>query len=265
MNTIPKLGYGVWQVEDQTAVETVKLAIDAGYRSIDTAAIYNNEVGVGQGIKASGVDRSELYITTKLWNSDQGKNTTLKAFETSLDKLKLDYVDLYLIHWPAPKKDLYVESWKEMIKIKESGRAKNIGVSNFQVSHLERIMKETGVTPYINQIELHPFFQQKELKAFHTKHNILTEAWSPLGQGQAIANPLIAEIAKKYNKTSAQVILRWHMELGHVAIPKSITPSRIKENFNVFDFNLSAEDMAKMGTLDSKEGRIGPNPDTADF
>jgi 2,5-diketo-D-gluconate reductase A len=265
MNTIPKLGYGVWQVEDKTAVETVKIAIDAGYRSIDTAAIYNNEIGVGQGIKASGFNRSELYITTKLWNSDQGKNTTLKAFETSLDKLKLDYVDLYLIHWPAPKKDLYVESWKEMIKIKESGRAKNIGVSNFQVSHLERIMKETGVAPYINQIELHPFFQQKNLKEFHAKNNILTEAWSPLGQGQAIANPVIAEIAKRHNKTPAQVILRWHMELGHVAIPKSITPSRIKENFNVFDFKLTAEDMTKMASLDSADGRIGPNPDTADF
>lgn len=263
--SMPQLGYGVWQVEDQVAAKVVKEAIQTGYRSIDTAAIYNNEVGTGIGIQESGVPRHELYVTTKVWNADHGTDSVIRAMELSLKKLKLDYVDLYLIHWPAPKKDLYLDTWKAMIKIKESGLAKSIGVSNFQISHLERIIQETSVVPVVNQIELHPVFQQRELKAFHQKHNILTEAWSPLGQGSLFENPTIVELAKKYNKSAAQIILRWHMQDGNIAIPKSVTPSRIKDNFHIFDFVLSADDMKKMYALDDKEGRVGPNPDTADF
>lgn len=265
MKAIPQLGLGVWQVENPDAAKAVRAAIECGYKSIDTAAIYNNEEGVGEGIKTSGVDRSELFITTKLWNSDQGKDSTLRGFETSLKKLGLDYVDLYLIHWPSPAKDLYAESWKELIKIKESGRAKHIGVSNFQIPHLERIIKETGVAPYINQVELHPLFQQKELKAFHAKHGILTEAWSPLAQGNLLKDETVALMARKHQKSPAQIILRWHMENGHVAIPKSVHPERIKENISIFDFKLDDEDLKKLAALDHPEGRVGPHPDTANF
>lgn len=262
---IPQLGYGVWQVDDKTANEVVKTAIETGYRSIDTAAIYQNESGVGKALQNFKNQRSDLFITTKLWNSDQGESTTLRAFETSLKKLQLDYVDLYLIHWPAPKKGEYVASWKELIKIKESGKAKSVGVSNFTVVNLEKIIVETGIIPSVNQIELHPEFQQKELRAFHAKHGIATEAWSPLAQGHLFENKLIVDLAKKYNKTAAQIILNWHMELGNIAIPKSVTPSRIKENFDLFDFKLSSDDMKKMEGLDRAEGRVGPDPDTADF
>ena len=262
---IPQLGFGTWQTPNDVAPGAVRAAIDAGYRSVDTAAIYENETGTGEGIRQSGVPREQLYITTKLWNDDQGYDTALRAFDESLKQLKLDTVDLYLIHWPKPRANKYADSWRALTKIKESGRAKSVGVSNFQISHLQRIFDEIGVIPAVNQIELHPRFQQKELREFHARHGIVTESWSPLGQGTILNDPTIAAIAQKYGKTPAQAIIRWHIDLGLIVIPKSVTPSRIRENFAVFDFELDAEDLAQIAKLDSPAGRIGPDPDTAAF
>jgi 2,5-diketo-D-gluconate reductase A len=261
--TIPQLGFGVWQVPNEEAAEVVKNAISTGYRSIDTAAIYGNEVGVGAGIVASSVPRSQLYITTKLWN-DRHRSAS-EAFNESLDRLKLDYVDLYLIHWPKPRQNGYVEAWRTLAKLKEEGRTKSIGVSNFSVDHLRRIFDETGVIPSVNQIELHPRFQQNELVNFHAEHGIITESWSPLGQGTLLGDEILKELAKKHGKTPAQVVIRWHIDRGFIVIPKSVTPSRIRENFGVFDFSLDADDLAKIAALDRKDGRIGPDPETADF
>ena len=262
---IPQLGFGTWQIPDRDAVSTVAKAIEIGYRSIDTAAIYQNEKGVGEGIKESGIPRKDLYHTTKLWNSDQADGDSLKALEKSLKLLGVDYVDLYLIHWPAPKKNHYSSAWRALIKFKEMGLVKSIGVCNFQISHLERIIQETGVIPVTNQIELHPSFQQKDLRAFHEKHKIVTEAWSPLAQGHLMKDETLIKIGQKYRKSAAQVILRWHMEIGNVTIPKSVTSSRIKENFEIFDFSLTEDERKLIEKLDSKDGRVGPNPDTADF
>jgi 2,5-diketo-D-gluconate reductase A len=258
---IPQIGLGVWQIDNAEAPKAVRAAIEAGYRSIDTAAIYGNEEGVAAGIRAAGVPREQLFITTKLWNDRHGAKNALKAFDESLKKLQLEYVDLYLVHWPTPRANRYVETWRALQEIKASGRAKSVGVSNFKVAHLERIIGETGIVPAINQIELHPRFQQKEQRAFHARHKIVTEAWSPLGQGRAMKDPLIAGIAQKHGRTPAQVTLRWHIQNGLVAIPKSVTPSRIAENFDVFNFELTQEDMAKIATLDNNRGRIGPDPD----
>lgn len=258
---IPQIGLGVWQVENRDAAKVVKTAIEAGYRSIDTAAIYGNEDGVGAGIRAAGVPREQLFITTKLWNDKHGAKNTFKAFDESLKKLQLQYVDLYLIHWPTPRANLYVETWAALQEIKQTGRAKAVGVSNFKVAHLERLIGETGVVPAINQIELHPRFQQAAQREFHQKHKIVTESWSPLGQGRVMKDPLIAGIAQKHGRTPAQVALRWHIQNGLVAIPKSVTPARIVENFQVFDFALTEDEMEKIGTLDNNRGRIGPDPD----
>ena len=258
---IPQIGFGVWQVDNSEAPAAVKTAIRAGYRSIDTAAIYGNEESVGAGIRTAGVPREQLFITTKLWNDRHGAKSALTAFEESLKRLQLDYVDLYLIHWPTPRANLYVETWRAFAEIKNSGRAKSIGVSNFKISHLERLIGETGIVPSINQIELHPRFQQKPQREFHAKHRITTESWSPLGQGRAMKDPLIAGIAAKHGKTPAQVTLRWHIQNGLVAIPKSVTPARIVQNFDVFGFELTRDDMAKIDTLDNNRGRIGPDPD----
>jgi 2,5-diketo-D-gluconate reductase A len=262
-NVIPQLGFGVWQVPNGDAAKVVGTAISTGYRSIDTAAIYGNETGVGKAIAASPLQRTELFITTKLWN-DQHTNAR-SALNESLSLLGLDHVDLYLIHWPKPRQNAYVEAWKALVKLKEEGRAKSVGVSNFTVSHLKRIIDATGVAPSVNQIELHPRFQQKELAAYHAEQGIITESWSPLGQGTLLEDPTLKALAKKHGRTPAQVVIRWHLDRGYIVIPKSVTPSRIRENFDVFDFSLDADDLAKISALDRKDGRIGPHPETADF
>jgi 2,5-diketo-D-gluconate reductase A len=256
---IPQLGFGVWQVEDRKAVEVVGTALREGYRLIDTAAIYRNEAGTGQAIADSGIDREELFITTKLWNDDQGYESALRAFEASLSRLKLDYVDLYLIHWPQPQRDRYRDSWRALEKLHAEGRARAIGVSNFTVAHLERLLGECGITPAVNQIELHPALPQNELVAFHQARGIVTEAYSPLARG-ALDQPVIRDLARKHDRTAAQIVLRWHMQRGIVAIPKSSTPARIAANLDVFGFSLDDEDMAAIATLQTGE-RLAPDPD----
>lgn len=259
---MPQLGFGVWQVPDDEAADAVSTALESGYRSIDTAAIYGNEEGTGRAIAASGLPRDELFVTTKLWNSDHGYDSTLRAFDTSLSKLGLEYVDLYLIHWPVPEVDKYVDTWKAFEKIYAEGRAKAIGLSNFHPAHIQRLLSETEIAPVIDQIELHPQLQQAELRAFNARHNIATEAWSPLGQGKGLLEDArLAAIADKHGKSPAQVVLRWHLDLGNVVIPKSVTPSRIKENIDVFDFELDADDLATIDGLDSGN-RLGPDPET---
>ncbi len=263
--TIPQVGLGVWQTPNEDAAPAVKAALEAGYRHIDTAAVYENEEGVGEGIRGSGIPRREVFVTTKLWNNDQGYDQALKAFDASLKRLGTDYVDLYLIHWPSAHRGLFVETWKALVKLREEGRAKSIGVSNFYPDHIDRIVAETGVVPAINQIELHPDFQQRESRAFHEKHQIATQSWSPLGQGKLLNHPEIGKIAERLGRTPAQVIIRWHIDTGLVVIPKSVTPSRIVENFKVFDFKLAAEDLDVIGKLDNTDARIGPDPKTATF
>lgn len=264
-HAIPQLGLGVWRTPEDAAAAVVRTAIEAGYRHVDTAAIYGNEEGVGEGIRASGIARGDIYLTTKLWNDQQGYDSTLRAFDESLKRLGTDYVDLYLIHWPAPQRGLYVETWKAFLRLKEEGRARSVGVSNFYPEHIEMIEAETGEAPVINQIELHPDFQQKTVRAFHAKLRIATESWSPLGQGKLLDNPTVAAIARKHGRTPAQTIIRWHIDNGLVVIPKSVTPARIVENFKVFDFRLDAEDLAVIDRLDDPGARIGPDPKTADF
>ncbi|MFD8333000.1 aldo/keto reductase [Streptomyces solisilvae] len=259
---MPQLGFGVWQIPDDEAQVAVRNALDAGYRSIDTAAIYGNEEGTGKGLAASGIARDELFITTKLQNGDQGYDSALRAFDTSLTKLGLEYVDLYLIHWPLPAVDKYVDSWKAFEKIYAEGRAKAIGLSNFHPAHIQRLLSETSIVPVIDQIELHPQLPQAELRAFNARHEIATEAWSPLGQGKGLLeDPKLAAIAEKHGKSPAQVVLRWHLDLGNVVIPKSVTPSRIKENIGVFDFQLDSEDLAAIDSLGTGV-RLGFDPET---
>ncbi|MFJ4171146.1 aldo/keto reductase [Paenarthrobacter sp. NPDC089714] len=266
-NTIPQLGYGVWQVEDDVAEKVVRQAFDAGFRHIDTAKIYGNESGVGRAIASSGLSAEEIFITTKLWNADQGYEATLEAFEKSLDRLGIETLDLYLIHWQQPKQDKYVDTWKALIELKKRGRVKSIGVSNFTTEGLQRIIDETGVVPAINQIELHPFFNQSELRAFNASKGILTQAWSPLGQGgELLENPTVAEIAAKHQATPAQVVIAWHLAIGNVVIPKSVTESRIQENFAALSVKLDDADVEAINGLDrGTEGRIGPDPAVSDF
>jgi 2,5-diketo-D-gluconate reductase A len=258
---MPQLGLGVWQTPADEAEAVVRDALDAGYRAVDTAAIYGNEEGVGRALDG----RTDVFLTTKLWNNDQGYDAALRAFDASLGRLGVDVVDLYLIHWPAPSRDLYVDSWRALIQLKEEGRARSIGVSNFLPEHIDRLVAETGVIPVINQIELHPRFQQREARAYNALHNIATESWSPLGKAQFIDNPVLTEIAERHGKTAAQVIIRWHLDCGLVVIPKSVRPERLRENIDVFDFSLSDEELAAIGALDAKDGRIGPDPLTAPF
>jgi diketogulonate reductase-like aldo/keto reductase len=259
-NAMPQIGFGVWRVSNEDARSTVAEAIAAGYRSIDTASIYGNEEGVGEAIRSAPIAREELFITTKVWNDRQGYDSTLRAFDESLARLRLDYVDLYLIHWPVAGSETYRDTWRALIKLQQDGRAKSIGVSNFMVPHLQRVIDETGVTPAVNQIELHPRFQQKELQSFHAANGIATECWGPLGQGTILAHDTFAAIGSRYGKTPAQVILRWHLDNGFIVIPKSVTPSRIRENIDVADFKLDADDIRAIEGLDSTSGRVGPDP-----
>ncbi|MET8544618.1 aldo/keto reductase [Kitasatospora sp. NPDC004799] len=273
---IPQLGFGVWQVPDAEATPAVRAAIEAGYRSIDTAAIYENEAGTGAAIAealAGGVARSDLYVTTKLWNSgtrdwsgDQGRDAVLREFDASLAKLGLDYLDLYLIHWPRPMHgDSYLNIWKAFEQLKADGRVKSIGVSNFGTEQLTRLLDEASVAPVLNQVELHPYFPQTELRAFHAEHGIATEAWSPLGQGkELLAEPALVKTAEKHGRTVAQVVLRWHLQSGVIAIPKSVTPSRIRENLDVTGFELDAEDLAAIAAVATGK-RIGPDPQEFDW
>lgn len=259
--TAPQLGLGVWQVDNELTPSVVKAALDIGYRSIDTAAIYGNEEGVGKGIAQAGLQRQDLFIATKLWNDRHGHDLSRSAFQESLEKLGLDYVDLYLIHWSVPKNDLYVQAWETLIQLRDEGLARSIGVCNFNINHLQRLLDETGVLPVVNQIELHPRFQQAELRGFHEEHDIVTEAWSPLGQGLLWNDPTLARLAHKHGRSVAQIMLRWHIQLGNMVIPKSVTPSRLVENFNVFDFTLSDDDMHAIAELDTPDGRTGPDPE----
>ncbi|MCI4168593.1 glyoxal/methylglyoxal reductase [Bacillus spizizenii] len=256
---MPWFGLGVFKVENGSeATESVKAAIKNGYRSIDTAAVYKNEEGVGIGIKESGVAREELFITSKVWNEDQGYETTLAAFEKSLERLQLDYLDLYLIHWPG--KDKYKDTWRALEKLYKDGKIRAIGVSNFQVHHLEELLKDAEIKPMVNQVEFHPRLTQKELRDYCKEQGIQLEAWSPLMQGQLLDNEVLAQIAEKHNKSVAQVILRWDLQHEVVTIPKSIKEHRIIENADIFDFELSQEDMDKIDAL-NKDERVGPNPD----
>lgn len=257
---MPQLGFGVWQVPDREAESAVATALEAGYRSIDTAALYANEEGTGRAIAASGIPREEIFVTTKVWNSDHGYDSTLRAFDTSLAKLGLDHVDLYLIHWPTPARDRYVDTYKALEKLYADGRVRAIGVSNFLPEHLDRLIAETSVIPAVNQIELHPQLQQQAAREYHAEQGIATEAWSPLGSGRGLLEiPAIQTIARKHARTPAQVVLRWHLQLGNIVIPKSVTPSRIRENLEVFDFSLDEEDLAAFRALNS-DRRLGPHP-----
>lgn len=257
----PQLGFGVWQIADESVHSVVTAALDLGYRSIDTAAIYDNETGVGRGIAQSGLSRDQLFVATKVWNTDHGHDATRAACQLSLEKLGLDYVDLYLIHWPAPQADQYIQAWEAMIQLRDEGRTKSIGVCNFNIDHLQALLDQTGVLPVVNQIELHPLFQQAELRAFHADHGIVTEAWSPLGQGTLWTNPTLKKLAQKHQKSLAQIMLRWHVQLGHMVIPKSESTTRLQENMDVFDFELDDSDMAAIAALDRLDGRIGPDPE----
>ncbi|MFD4252593.1 aldo/keto reductase [Amycolatopsis thermoflava] len=257
---LPALGFGVYKLPDDEVESVMHVAMEAGYRSFDTATLYGNERGVGAAVRSSGLPREELFVTTKLWNTEHGYDRALQAFDGSLELLGLDYVDLYLIHWPVPGQDRYVETWRALEKILADGRARAIGVSNFQIPHLERLMAETEVVPAVNQVELHPGLQQAALRGFHEEHGIVTEAWSPLARGRQLDHEVITTIARKHGKTPAQVVLRWHIEMGHMVIPKSATPSRIRENIDIFDFELDSHDIAGMATLEASD-RHGPHPD----
>ncbi|MGY6020042.1 aldo/keto reductase [Streptomyces spinosirectus] len=258
---IPQLGFGVFQVPDAETTAAVSAALEAGYRSIDTAAVYGNEAGVGAALASSGLAREELFVTTKLWNADQGYDATLRAFDASLARLGLDHVDLYLIHWPTPARDLYRQSWQAIEKLAADGRIRAAGVSNFRPAHLRRLLEDSALVPAVNQIELHPGLQQRELRSLHAESGIATEAWSPLAQGAVLGESALTEIAERHGRSPAQVVLRWHLQLGNVVIPKSVTPARIRENIDVFDFALGDEEMSAIAALD-RGLRTGPDPDT---
>ena len=258
--SIPVIGFGVWQVPDDVVVDATLKALEVGYRHIDTAYLYLNERGVGEALRRSGLDRDDIFVTTKVWNTDHGYDETLRAFDKSTGLLGIDEVDLYLIHWPTPARDIYLDSWRALIRLSEEGRARSIGVSNFHEAHLRKIIDETGVIPAINQIELHPWLPQTHMRDIDARLGIKTEAWSPLGSGRLIDDPVIAEVAAKHGKSPAQVMVRWSLQLGNIVLPKSVTPERIEQNIDVFDFVLDDADMAAIATLESGR-RTGPNPD----
>lgn len=258
--TIPTIGFGLWQVPNDVAVDATLTAIEAGYRHLDTAAVYENEAGVGEAIARCGLPRNELFVTTKVWNTEHGYDKTLAAMDRSLGLLGLDYVDLYLVHWPSPATGNYLETWRAVLALQEQGKTISVGVSNFHVHHLEGILAEFGVVPVLDQIELHPNLQQRELRNFNAGHGILTEAWSPLASGELLDDPTISAIAAKHGVSTAQTMIRWHLQLGHVVLPKSVTPERIRQNIDVFGFNLDQQDLAEIAAMD-KGKRTGPNPD----
>ncbi|MDN5842818.1 MAG: aldo/keto reductase [Alcaligenaceae bacterium] len=258
----PQLGFGTWQISNADVPGSIHAALEAGYRSIDTAHIYKNEASVGKSIAQSGIPREELFVATKVWNTSHGHESTKAALQESLDRLQMDYVDLYLIHWPVPQEKRYVETWEAMIQLRDEGRAKSIGVCNFNIPHLQTLLDKTGMIPVVNQIELHPYFQQDALRAYHADHEIITEAWSPLGQGTLMDDPALSMIAHKHQVSVARIVLAWHIQIGNMVLPKSITPSRIAENINVFNLHLDDADMAQITALNREDGRIGGDPDT---
>lgn len=262
-HTIPQVGFGVYKVPRKQTAEAVATAIEVGYRHIDTATLYDNEAEVGEGVRRSGLPREDVFVTTKVWNSDQGFDSTLRAFDTSMDLLGFDYLDLYLIHWPAPAQDRYVDTWRALERLHSEGRVRSIGVSNFHPHHLERLFAETDTVPVVNQIELHPWLPQKATREFHAAHGIRTEAWSPLARGRVLGNPTLDAVAAKHGVSAAQVVLRWHVQLDNVVIPKSVTPERIAENIDLFGFELDGEDLASIATLESGD-RTGRDPDDLD-
>ncbi|MEI9413493.1 aldo/keto reductase [Mesorhizobium sp. Cs1321R2N1] len=264
-SAIAQLGLGVWQVDPSITAQVVSWGIEAGYRSIDTAEGYGNEEGVGQAIRGAGVPRNELFVTSKLRNGAHQRDNALRAFDETMSKLDIEQLDLFLIHWPIPSQNKYVEAWKTLIELRDAGRIKSIGVSNFNQEHLERIIGETGVTPAVNQIELHPRFQQRDKREFHIKHNIRIESWSPLGSGRLLKDPTIESIASKHGKSVAQTIIRWHLQEGLIVIPKSVHKERIASNLDVFDFELDAEDLETFKGIDSPDGRTGSDPATTTF
>ena len=257
---IPQIGLGTYQAPADEAAAMVETALGLGYRHVDTAMIYRNEAGVGEGLRASGLPRDQVYVTTKVWNTDQGYDAARAACAASLDRLGLDQVDLYLVHWPVPARDLYVETWRALIRLREEGRVRSIGVSNFNADHLDRIIAETGVVPVVNQIECHPAFQQVALRAECASRGVAVQAWSPLGQGELLGDPALQALAEKHGRSVAQIILRWHLQHDLIAIPKTMRASRMRENFDIFDFALDADDLAQIATLDDPAGRMGPDP-----
>ena len=265
-SVIPQIGFGVWQVPPDITAACCVEALRAGYRSIDTAEGYQNEEGVGRAVREGGVPRGEIFITSKLRNGAHSRDDALRAFDETMNKLGVEQIDLFLIHWPMPARRHYVDAWKTLIELRNAGRIRSIGVSNFNRDHLERIIAETGVTPAVNQIELHPRFQQNDKRAFHKEHGIAIESWSPLGSGKLIDNPEIGAIARTHGKSPAQVMIRWHLDQGLIVIPKSVTPSRIRENIAVFDFALDDADRRALAAMDDPNGgRFGPDPATAAF
>ena len=257
---VPQLGFGVWEVPDAEVDAAAGRALEVGYRHLDTARIYGNEEGIGRVLAASDLPRDDVFVTTKVWNDDHGD--VRAAFEASMNRLGLDVLDLYLIHWPAPKQDRYVDAWRGLLELQQEGRVRSVGVCNFHVPHLQRLLDETGVLPSINQVELSPYLQQRELRAFHDEHGIVTEAWSPLAvRAGLLEDPVVTGIAQRYGVSPARVVLRWHVELGNVVLTRSVTPERIEENARVFDFALDRDDLDALGGLD-RGTRTGPNPDT---
>ncbi len=263
-NSIPALGFGVFKVPPADTEQAVSTALQAGYRHVDTAAMYGNERETGRAVAASGVPRDELYLVTKLWNSEQGYDSTLAAFDASMNRLNIDYLDLYLVHWPMPKRNTFIDTFRAFAHLRDQGRIRSIGVSNFEPEHLTALVEATGIVPAVNQVELHPRLPQTELREVHARLGIATEAWGPLGQGSLLANPAVTAVADRCGRTPAQVLIRWHIQLGNIVIPKSVNPERIASNFDVFDFELSEHDMASIASLDDGH-RLGPDPRTFDF